>query len=66
MDIRFSRLRVPLYNKVFEVLFFAAFLCLYYVVLVEKSDSVTAAEAMLYVWLAAFTYNGWSCKLSRF
>ena len=55
-----------MYNKVFEVLFFAAFLCLYYVVLVEKSDSVTAAEAMLYVWLAAFTYNGWSCKLSRF
>lgn len=55
----FTRLRVPLYLKVFEVLFFAAFLAFYYTVLVQKSfHTVTATEVMLYIWLAAFTYNG--------
>lgn len=55
----FTRLRVPLYLKIFEVLFFAAFLAFYYTVLVQKSfHAVTAEEVMLYVWLAAFTYNG--------
>jgi hypothetical protein len=55
----FTRLRVPLYLKVFEVLFFAAFLAFYYTVLVQKSfHTVTATEVMLYVWLASFTYNG--------
>lgn len=57
----FTRLRVPLYLKVFEVLFFAAFLAFYYTVLVQKSfHTVTGAEVMLYLWLAAFTYNGMS------
>jgi len=55
----FTRLRVPLYLKMFEVLFFAAFLAFYYTVLVQKSfHAVTAEEVMLYIWLAAFTYNG--------
>lgn len=55
----FCRLRVPLYLKAFEVLFFAAFMALYYVVLVQKhANSITAPEVMLYVWLASFTYNG--------
>ena len=55
----FTRLRVPLYLKAFEVLFFAAFLAFYYVVLVQKSfHTVTGTEVMLYVWLASFTYNG--------
>ena len=55
----FTRLRVPLYLKTFEVLFFAAFLAFYYVVLVQKSfPAVTGTEVMLYIWLAAFTYNG--------
>ena len=55
----FTRLRVPLYLKAFEVLFFAAFLAFYYIVLVQKSfHTVTGTEVMLYVWLAAFTYNG--------
>lgn len=55
----YCRLRVPLYLKVFEVLFFAGFLTFYYVVLVQKhTPYVTAAEVMLYVWLASFTYNG--------
>lgn len=54
----YCRLKVPLYLKIFEVAFFAAFLAFYYVVLVEKSDNVTASEIMLYLWLAAFSYNG--------
>lgn len=55
----YCRLRVPLYLKIFEVLFFAGFLAFYYVVLVQKiTRHVTAPEVMLYVWLASFTYNG--------
>lgn len=54
----YARLKVPLYLKIFEVAFFAAFLAFYYIVLVEKNDNVTVAEVMLYVWLAAFSYNG--------
>jgi hypothetical protein len=55
----FTRLRVPLYLKIFEVMFFAAFLAFYYTVLVQKSfHAVTAEEVMLYIWLTAFTYNG--------
>ncbi|KAM0716855.1 hypothetical protein Q7P37_006707 [Cladosporium fusiforme] len=54
----FTRLRVPLYLKCFEVMFFAAFLAFYYTVLVERSfHAVTVTEVTLYVWLAAFTYN---------
>lgn len=55
----FTRLRVPLYLKTFEVMFFAAFLAFYYIVLAEKSfHSVTFTEVLLYIWLAAFAYNG--------
>ncbi|TKA62017.1 hypothetical protein B0A55_10288 [Friedmanniomyces simplex] len=54
----FCRLRVPLYSKIFEVLFFAAFLAFYYTVLEQKSaHKVTGAEIMLYIWFASFTYN---------
>ncbi|KAM3424467.1 hypothetical protein BST61_g6471 [Cercospora zeina] len=54
----YARLRVPLYLKIFEVLFFAGFLALYYVVLIKKQAShITGAEVMLYVWLASFSYN---------
>lgn len=54
----YARLRVPLYLKVFEVLFFAGFLALYYIVLVQKqASSVTVPEVMLYIWLASFSYN---------
>lgn len=57
----FCRLRVPLYLKTFEVLFFAAFLAFYYIVLVQKhSGGVTGPEVLLYVWLASFSYNGMS------
>ena len=55
----FSRLRVPVYLKVFEILFFAAFLAFYYAVLVQREfHHVTAAEVLLYVWIASFAYNG--------
>lgn len=55
----FCRLRVPLYLKLFEVLFFAVFLVLYYAVLVqERSQHITGAEVLLYVWLTSFSYNG--------
>ena len=55
----FSRLRVPLYLKIFEILFFIGFLAFYYTVLVEKRfRSVSAAEVMLYIWIASFSYNG--------
>ncbi|KAF1846615.1 uncharacterized protein K460DRAFT_127029 [Cucurbitaria berberidis CBS 394.84] len=59
----FSRLRVPLYLKVFETLFFAVFLALYYTVLVHRDFTrVTTAEIFLYVWIASFAYDefaGW-------
>lgn len=55
----FCRLRVPVYAKAFEVLFFAGFIAFYYTVLVQKSThAVTGAEVMLYIRLAAFAYNG--------
>ncbi|RYN50693.1 hypothetical protein AA0114_g5801 [Alternaria tenuissima] len=54
----FSRLRVPLYLKIFETLFFAAFLGLYYAVLVQRNNTrVTIPEILLYVWIASFAYD---------
>lgn len=57
----FSRLRVPKYIKTFEVLFFAVFLALYYAVLLERDPyRITPLETLLYIWVAAFTYNEFS------
>jgi hypothetical protein len=54
----FSRLRVPLYLKIFETFFFAAFLGLYYAVLVQRNNTrVTIPEILLYVWIASFAYD---------
>jgi len=54
----YSRLRVPKYTKIFEVVFFLTLLTFYYIVLVQRSFyRVTAAEILLYVWLASFGYN---------
>ena len=54
----FCRLRVPMYMKVFETLFFAVFLGLYYAVLVHRdSNRVTIPEILLYVWIASFAYD---------
>jgi hypothetical protein len=54
----FSRLRVPKYLKIFEVLFFATFLALYYSVLVERNpERISPLEICLYIWLSAFAYD---------
>lgn len=55
----YSRLRVPVYLKVFEILFFIAFLAFYYAVLVQRSfHAVTTVEVLLYIWIVSFAYNG--------
>jgi hypothetical protein len=47
----YTRLRVPKYQKAFQVAFFASFLALYYAVLVERNPHhVTVTEIFLYVW----------------
>lgn len=57
----FSRLRVPKYQKAFQVAFFMAFLILYYAVLVQRNtDSVSVTEVFLYIWIAAFAYDEFS------
>ncbi|OAQ99385.1 hypothetical protein LLEC1_05176 [Akanthomyces lecanii] len=57
----YSRLRVPKYLKTFEALFFLVFLYLYYTVLIQRvSERVTATEAVLWVWIAAFCYDEFS------
>ncbi|GAO17768.1 hypothetical protein UVI_02006360 [Ustilaginoidea virens] len=54
----FSRLRVPKYVKAWEVIFFVAFLCLYYSVLITRNDTrITVTEIFLFVWIAAFFYD---------
>lgn len=54
----FSRLRVPRYLKIFETLFFAIFLALYYAVLVRRDqERVTIPEILLYLWIASFAYD---------
>ncbi|KAJ9633715.1 hypothetical protein H2204_006712 [Knufia peltigerae] len=54
----FTRLRVPKYQKTFQVAFFISFLVLYYAVLVERNPRhITVTEAVLYVWIAAFAYD---------
>jgi hypothetical protein len=54
----YCRLRVPMYLRVFEVVFFVSLLAFYYAVLIPDQESTfTAAEVLLYVWLLAFSYN---------
>ncbi|KIW64120.1 hypothetical protein, variant [Phialophora macrospora] len=54
----FTRLRVPKYQKAFQVSFFLAFLALYYAVLVERNPRhITATETVLYIFIAAFAYD---------
>jgi hypothetical protein len=54
----YCRLRVPIYLKAFEVLFFVAFLAFYFAVLMQRSFySVTTAEVFLYIWIASFAHN---------
>lgn len=54
----YCRLRVPIYQKTFEAVFFATFLILYYAVLVERNpEKITFVEIFLYIWIAAFAYD---------
>jgi hypothetical protein len=54
----FTRLRVPKYQKFFQVLFFLLFLVLYYIVLVERDPKqVNFAEVCLYLCILAFAYE---------
>lgn len=54
----FSRLRVPRYQKIFEVLFFVVFLALYYSVLIERNyTGITPREILLLIWIAAFAVD---------
>ncbi|ETN41937.1 uncharacterized protein HMPREF1541_03876 [Cyphellophora europaea CBS 101466] len=54
----FIRLRVPRYQKTFQVMFFLLFLALYYIVLVARDPQhVNVSEILLYVWILAFAYD---------
>lgn len=54
----YCRLRVPRYLKIYEMLFFAVFLGLYYAVLIDRRmDHVTVEEVVLFFWLLAFAYD---------
>ncbi|KAJ4301630.1 hypothetical protein N0V90_003723 [Kalmusia sp. IMI 367209] len=44
--------------RIFETLYFAVFLGLYYLVLTHRNFSrITSAEVLLYVWIAGFAYD---------
>ncbi|KAJ6024026.1 hypothetical protein N7540_004823 [Penicillium herquei] len=54
----YSRLRVPVYRKMFEAAFFLSFLFLYYSVLVERSqNSIGRFELVMDIWIVAFAYD---------
>lgn len=54
----YSRLRVPVYRKMFEAVFFLSLLLLYYSVLVErKQNGLGFFETLMDVWIAAFAYD---------
>ncbi|EXJ84649.1 hypothetical protein A1O3_05319 [Capronia epimyces CBS 606.96] len=54
----FTRLRVPKYQKAFQIAFFLSFLLLYYAVLVERNPQhITPTEILLYIWIAAYAYD---------
>ncbi|KZF19398.1 hypothetical protein L228DRAFT_263732 [Xylona heveae TC161] len=54
----YCRLRVPKYLKVFQALFFASFLALYYAVLIQRdSEKIVPVEILLLLWIVAFAYD---------
>ena len=54
----FTRLRVPKYQKAFQIIFFVMFLVLYYTVLVQRNpQNVDIAEVLLYLFILAFAYD---------
>lgn len=54
----FTRLRVPRYQKAFQIGFYLSFLAIFYTVLAGPiTQHVTLAEVLLYWWMAAFAYD---------
>ncbi|KAJ5663034.1 hypothetical protein N7507_003765 [Penicillium longicatenatum] len=54
----YSRMRVPVYRKMFEAVFFLSLLFLYYTVLVERSPtSIGRFEILMDIWIVAFAYD---------
>ncbi|ERT02489.1 hypothetical protein HMPREF1624_00788 [Sporothrix schenckii ATCC 58251] len=54
----FARLRVPKYLKIFEAMYFLAFLAIFYLTLLERNPfKVGPAEVLFYFFLAAFAYD---------
>ncbi|KAJ6105070.1 hypothetical protein N7486_003759 [Penicillium sp. IBT 16267x] len=54
----YSRMRVPVYRKMFEAGFFLSLLFLYYTVLVERSPtSIGRFEILMDIWIVAFAYD---------
>ncbi|RMZ76905.1 hypothetical protein DV738_g4701, partial [Chaetothyriales sp. CBS 135597] len=54
----FTRLRVPKYQKAFQIAFFLTFLVLYYSVLIKRTPyHVDPLEFLLDIWILAFGYD---------
>ncbi len=54
----FARLRVPKYQKAFQVVFFIVFLILYYLVLIERNpEHIGVAEVFLFLFILAYGYD---------
>ncbi|RMD41350.1 hypothetical protein DV735_g3782, partial [Chaetothyriales sp. CBS 134920] len=54
----FTRLRVPKYQKAFQIAFFLSFLILYYSVLLNRNPyHIGPLEALLDIWILAFGYD---------
>ncbi|KAJ6164674.1 hypothetical protein N7470_003346 [Penicillium chermesinum] len=54
----YSRLRVPVYRKMFEAAFFLSFLFLYYSVLLERRENgIGNFEVLMDIWIIAFAYD---------
>ncbi|QSS53850.1 hypothetical protein I7I53_01239 [Histoplasma capsulatum var. duboisii H88] len=54
----YCRLRVPVYRKTFEAVFFLSFIALYYYVLMARDPlRISPVEILLYIWISAFAYD---------
>ncbi|CRG86599.1 UPF0182 protein [Talaromyces islandicus] len=54
----YCRLRIPIYRKAFEAVFFISFLVIYYAVLAQRDpNSINALEILMYIWITAFAYD---------
>lgn len=54
----YCRLRVPVYRKTLEAVFFLSFIALYYYVLMARDPlRISPVEILLYIWIFAFAYD---------